>query len=110
MRRFIATLFILMLTILPASAIKIGLMEEKAEFNVGSSKGAYIINEKTGKTLYTISPMEMYTFKAYKGTIGLFVDGKAYNLGSTRIVVKPIMNGFLCAKKKWYRGVFVVQK
>jgi len=109
MKKIIATLILLIFTILPSFAIKIGLLEQQPDFNIGSSKGAQIINEKTGKVLYSIQPMQMYTFKAYKGTIGLFVNGKPYNLGSTRIVVKPEMNGFLCAKQRWYRGVFIVQ-
>ena len=109
MKKIIVSLILLMFTFLPAHAIKIGLIDEQSELNLGSSSGAQIINEKTGRVICSINPMEMYTLKAYKNTIGIFINGQPHNLGSTRIVVKPERNGFLCAKKRWYRGVFIVQ-
>lgn len=108
MKKIFATLFLFIFITLPAKAIKIGLLDDQSELNIGSSQGAQIINEKSGEVLYEISPMEMYTFKSYGKTIGIFVDGKAYDLSTARIVIKPTLNGFLCAKNRWYRGVFLV--
>lgn len=109
MKKFIAILFFIMFTIMPANAINIGLLDNQTQFDIGSSQGAQVINEKNGEILYEIAPMEMYTLKAYKNTIGLFVNGVSYDLGGKQIVVKPLFNGFLCAKKRWYRGVFLVK-
>lgn len=109
MKKFIAILFFIMFTIMPANAINIGLLDDQTQFDIGSSQGAQVINEKNGEILYEIAPMEMYTLKAYKNTIGLFVNGVSYDLGGKQIVVKPLSNGFLCAKNRWYRGVFLVK-
>lgn len=109
MKKIIATIFLMFFMSIPAKAIDIGLIDNQAAFAIGSSQGAQIINEKTGKVLYEIAPMEMYTLKAYKNTIGIFVDNVAYNLGCTKIVIKPLNHGFMSAKKRWYRGVFVVK-
>lgn len=109
MKKFIATLFLIFFTSIPANAINIGLLDDQLNFDVGSSQGAQIVNEKTGEVLCEIEPMEMYTLKAYKDTIGIYINNTAYNLGCDKIAIKPLSNGFLSAKKRWYRGVFLVK-
>lgn len=106
----ILIVFICMLIFIqPAQAIKIGLLTNVETVRLGTSTYAPVINSRTNRTIYTLDPMRNYEFKAYNNYILIKVGGKYYNLDTDEIAVRPMDNGFVSAKNKWYRGIFIVK-
>lgn len=103
------TLFCLFVFVQPAHAIKIGLITSVDSLRVGASSYAPIINSHTNRTIYTLSPMRNYEFKAYENNILIKVSGKYYSLDTDEIAVRPESNGFVSAKNRWYRGIFIIK-
>ena len=93
----------------PAHAIKIGLITNVETVRLGTSTYAPIINSHTNKAIYTIDPMRNYEFKAYNDNILIKVGGKYYSLDSDEVAIRPENNGFVSAKNKWYRGIFILK-
>ena len=93
----------------PANAIKIGLVTNVDSVRLGASTAAPIINSHTNRTIYTLDPMRNYEFKAYNNLIAIKISGKYYNLDSDEVAVRPAENGFVSAKNKWYRGIFIIK-
>lgn len=93
----------------PAHAIKIGLLTSVPVLKLGTSTYAPVINAHTNRTLYTLDPMRNYEFKAYGESILIKAGGKYYDLKTNDISIKPNDNGFVSAKNKWYRGIFLVK-
>ena len=93
----------------PVYAIRIGLITGVNKLNVGASTYANIIDVKTNKVLYTIDPMRNYVFKPYGNSIVIKVAGNFYTLNTDEVVIRPIYQGFVSAKNKWYRGTFVIR-
>lgn len=97
------------LFIQPAHAIKIGLITNVEKVRVGASTYAPIINSHTHRTIYTLSPMRNYEFKAYEDNILIKVGGKYYSLDTDEIAIRPDSEGFVSAKNRWYRGFFIIK-
>lgn len=107
--RLFFTIIILCMFIQPVHAIRIGLITGVGKLNVGASTYANIIDVKTNKVLYTIDPMRNYIFKPYGNSIVIKVAGNYYTLNSDEVIIRPINQGFVSAKNKWYRGTFVIR-
>ena len=97
------------LFIQPAHAIKIGLITNVEKVRVGASTYAPIINSHSHRTIYTLSPMRNYEFKAYEDNILIKVGGKYYSLDTDEIAIRPDSEGFVSAKNRWYRGFFIIK-
>lgn len=99
----------MLIFIQPAHAIKIGLITGVESVRLGASNYANIINSRTNHKVYTLDPMRNYEFKAYGTKITIKIAGKYYNLDSDEIAIRPNGNGFVSAKNRWYRGIFIVK-
>lgn len=94
---------------LPAQAIKIGLYTSVNNIYIGTSKGGVVADAQSGRVIMQLSPMKAYRLYKNGNNFSVSVDGKSYNLGSNTILIKSDgIDGFLYAKKKWYRGHFLV--
>ena len=107
--RLFITIFVMLLFIQPAHAIKIGLITGVESVRLGASNYANIINSRTNHKVYTLDPMRNYEFKAYGTKITIKIAGKYYNLDSDEIAIRPNGDGFVSAKNRWYRGIFIVK-
>lgn len=107
--RLFITIFVMLIFIQPAHAIKIGLITGVESVRLGASNYANIINSRTNHKVYTLDPMRNYEFKAYGTKITIKIAGKYYNLDSDEIAIRPNGDGFVSAKNKWYRGIFIVK-
>ena len=105
--RALILLIILMLSVNPSFAIKIGLQTEVGRTYIGASTKAEIIDVKTNKLIYTMEKLKGYEFKPYKkDMIAIKIDGQFMKIKSNRVVIKPEPGGFVSVKRKWYRGIF----
>lgn len=93
----------------PAHAIKIGLITNADSVRLGASTAAPIIDAHTNHAIYTLDPMRNYEFKAYNDNIAIKISGKYYNLDTNEVTVTPYNNGFVSAKNRWYRGIFIIK-
>ena len=92
-----------------AEAIKIGLQTQIKELKVASSTAAEIYDINNEKVLYEIRPMIIYKFKSNNNNISVLADNKKeYNLYTSAIIIRTKEEGFLCTKKTWYRGEFII--
>ena len=103
------SIFLVFVLVSPANAIKIGLYTNVDSVSLGSSTSAPIINSHTNRTIYTLDAMRNYEFKAYNDIIAIKISGQYYNLDSDEVAVRPSDNGFVSAKNKWYRGIFIIK-
>lgn len=111
MKNFIVLTLILLTSFginLKAEAVKVGLVTDAEKTYIASSVNAHIINARTNKLLYDLSPMKVYYLKANNNGINIEINHKYYNLGTDSVVIKPATPGFLSTKKRWYRGEFIV--
>ena len=99
----------MLIFIQPAHAIKIGLITGVESVRLGASTYANIINSRTNHKIYTLDPMRNYEFKAYGTKVIIKIAGKYYNLDSDEVAIRPTNGGFVSAKNKWYRGIFIVK-
>ncbi len=106
MARIVLLFFAFVLFIQPCFAIKIGLQTQVGRTYIGTSTQGEIIDCKTNKLIFVMDKMKGYEFKAYKDIIAIKVDGKFCKINSNKIVIKPEEGGFVCVKRKWYRGHF----
>ena len=106
----IVVLCLIFITIaLKAEAIKIGLQPQSKELIIAASVSAEIYDMNKNEVLCEIKPMTIYKFKSNGNRI--FVtnsSGEEYSLGSSRVLIKTKTAGFLCFKKAWYRGNFIL--
>ena len=106
----IVVLCLIFITIaLKAEAIKIGLQPQSKELIIAASVSAEIYDMNKNEVLCEIKPMTIYKFKSNGNRI--FVtnsSGEEYRLGSSRVLIKTKTAGFLCFKKAWYRGNFIL--
>ncbi|MBR1754423.1 SpoIID/LytB domain-containing protein [bacterium] len=92
---------------LPCHAIKIGLIDSADRVIVGTSNKGVFINPLTNKSIYNTVGMKAYELKAYKSGIGIKIDNKYYDMGSSSVVLRP-ESGFVSAKNRWYRGLLMI--
>ncbi len=112
MKKLILLFSILLFTFLgttPCYAIKIGIIVGASQIGVGSSNNTSIIDANTNKTVCKIDAMKGYEIVPYKNTMAIKLNGKFYQIYSDNIVLKPAKDGFVNAKRKWYRGHLVIQ-
>ena len=107
--KLIITIFVMLIFIQPAHAIKIGLITGVESVRLGASTYANIINSRTNHKIYTLDPMRNYEFKAYGTKVIIKIAGKYYNLDSDEVAIRSTNGGFVSAKNKWYRGIFIVK-
>lgn len=91
-----------------AEAIKIGLQTQKKEIKIASSVPAEIYDGYQKKALYEIRPMKIYEFKSKGNDLAIVIDKKDVKLGTNYIVIKTKEPGYLCSKRAWYRGNFII--
>lgn len=91
-----------------AEAIKIGLQTNMKEVKIASSVPAEIYDVFQNKVLYEIRPMKVYVFKSKGNELAVEANRKDVGLGTNQIMIRTKTPGFLCAKKAWYRGDFII--
>lgn len=107
-RRIILLTFIFLSLSLRAEALKIGLANDVKTVKIASSVSAEIYDSLHNKLLYEIRPMKIYEFKSNGNELSVIVNKKNIDLGTNQITVRTKEAGFLCSKKSWYRGDFII--
>ncbi len=107
-KKILLTLFLIFTFTLRAEAIRIGLQTNVKELKIASSVSAEIYDTFHDKVLYEITPMKVYTFKSGGNEVEVIVNRKPVGLGTNQIAIKLKQPGFLCQKRAWYRGNFVI--
>lgn len=94
---------------LRGEAIKIGLQTQMKELKIASSVSAEIYDMNRNIRLYEIRPMTVYKFKSNGNHISVEnSDKKEFNLGTNVVLIRTKTEGFLCSKRAWYRGDFML--
>lgn len=106
--RIILTLLVFVSCLLPAQAIKIGLLTDANRAYIGASTPAEVIDVRTNKLLFSMSKMQGYDFRPNGKAISVKISGEWKTLPTDNIVIKPDVEGFVTVKRKWYRGFFRV--
>lgn len=110
MRKLILFLaIILVFSVNPAFAIKIGLQVDASSIGVGASVPAVIIDANTNHSVCSLEAMKGYEIKPYHNKIAIKYEGKYYKIDSDNVVLKTEQEGFVSAKNKWYRGELMIQ-
>ena len=91
-----------------SEAVKIGLITDADLTYIAATTNAQIINPNTNRLIYTLLPMKLYKVKPTGHSIAIEVNNQFYDLGTNSIVIKNTAAGFLCTKKRWYRGEFII--
>jgi len=91
-----------------ADAIKIGLQTNVKDVKIASSVSAEIYDGFKDKLLYEIKPMKVYQFKSKGNEIAVVSNKKEFRLGTNQVIIRTKSPGFLCAKRAWYRGDFIL--
>lgn len=107
-RKIILTVFLIFLFCSKAEAIKVGLSTGTKEIKMASSVSAEIYDGLRNKLLYEIRPMKIYEFKTKGDELAVMINRKAVGLGTNQIIIRTKEEGFLCAKRTWYRGDFII--
>lgn len=107
-RKIILTVILVFLFCNRADAIKIGLQTEAKEVKIASSVSAEIYDGLRDKALYEIRPMKIYEFRQKGKELSILINKKEVGLGTNQIIIRTKTPGYLCTKKAWYRGDFVL--
>ena len=107
-RRIFLTVLLVFLFCNKAEAIKIGLQTGAKEVKIASSVSAEIYDGFKNQLLYEIRPMKIYSFKRKGRELSVTINRKEIGLGTNQVVIVTKQPGYLCAKKAWYRGDFVI--
>lgn len=107
MKKFFLCLLVFIQVLLPAQAIKIGLLDGVESAVIGTSVKGSVINSLTNKTIFNTTGMKAYEIKPYKNSIGIKIGKDYYDLGSSFVVLNP-NSGFVCTKNRWYRGELLI--
>ncbi len=107
-KKIILSVFILMFFCSRAEAIKIGLQTNQKVIKIASSVSAEIYDTLQDKLLYEIRPMKVYEFKSKGNELSVVVNRKEIGLGTNQVLIRTKTKGFLCAKRAWYRGDFII--
>ncbi len=107
-RNIILTFFIIFLFCNRADAIRIGLITGAKDVKIASSVSAEIYDEYRNVALYEIRPMEVYKIEPQGKQLALIINKKPIGLGTNSIRIRPKTAGYLCVKRAWYRGDFVI--
>lgn len=109
MKKVFILLLFTILSFNPSYAIKIGLQTNVNKIGIGASTEAILIDANINKKICSIEAMKGYELRPYKNKIAIKYDGKYYKINSDNLVLKTLESGFVSAKKKWYRGIILIQ-
>ncbi len=109
MKRLILAFCIVIFSVCPAHAIKIGLLTNVSNAGVGTSDVGVIIDAHTNRTVAELKAMKGYLIIAKRDKMAIKVNGEFKEINSDRIVIKSSKNGFVSTKNKWYRGILIIQ-
>ena len=106
----LSILIIFFFCTLRAEAIRIGLQTNAKELRIASSVSAEIYDAVRMKLLYEIQPMKVYQLKSKNNEIVIVssILQKDIALGTNQVLIRPKGAGFLCQKRAWYRGEFLI--
>ena len=105
----VASLFLVLVNVQQAQAIRIGLSEGVMRTYVGSSQNAIFKDANTGNVLFVSRSFFPYPIKALDDSIAIKVKGRYYDCSTNAIFIEnPEKKGFLATKKKWYRGDILI--
>ena len=107
-RNIILTIFIIFLFCNKADAIKIGLQTEAKDVKIASSVSAVIYDGYRDVALYEITPMKPYEIRRKGNELSIVINRKEVGLGTNQIVISTKEPGYLCVKRAWYRGEFII--
>lgn len=107
-KKFIILIFILVLFSSKAEAIKVGLISNTKSVKIASSVSAEIYDSLHNKLLYEIKPMRLYEFRSNGNELTVIRNKQKIDLGTNQILIRTKEAGFLCSKKAWYRGEFII--
>ena len=100
--------FALTVFVLPAEAIRIGLIKNSPQAVLGVSEEGVITDARTNREIMDIFPMKAYILSNNGNRLNISHNGNNYEINSNAIYIKTKNpNGFVFAKKKWYRGEFL---
>lgn len=108
--KLIFSILIVVFSIKPVFAIKIGLLTNVSSTPVAVSLAGYFIDGNTNREIYTYSPMQTCIITSNGSKLAAKINGKSYGLGTNYLIIKPGKNGFVFTKKKWYRGNLVIYR
>ena len=108
LKKILISMLLIFIFNLKADAIKVGLQTNEKEIKIASSVSAEIYDAFRDKLLYEIQPMKVYEFKSKGNEIAIVLNRKTIGLGTNQILIKTKTPGFLCSKRAWYRGNFII--
>ena len=108
LKKILISMLLIFIFSLKADAIKVGLQTNEKEIKIASSVSAEIYDAFRDKLLYEIQPMKVYEFKSKGNEIAIVLNIKTIGLGTNQILIKTKTPGFLCSKRAWYRGNFII--
>ena len=108
LKKIFLSLFIVLVFCSKADAIKIGLQTDAKHIKIASSVSAEIYDGFSNKVLYEIQPMKVYEFITKGNELAVIANNKNFKLGTNQVVIKNKTPGFLCQKRAWYRGNFII--
>lgn len=109
MKKLLLALCLLIFSVNPVFAIKIGLLTDVNSAGVGTSGDGVIIDARSNRTVTELKQMKGYLIVPKKNKMAIRIDGVYKDINSDRIVIKSSQNGFVSTKKKWYRGYLIIQ-
>ena len=106
MKRFILIAFLIFLTIQPAHAIKIGLIQGENKAYFGIATEGQIVDTQTSKQIIPLCKLTTYEIKAKRNHIEIRTeDDEKCKIEQDRITIRTFNpNSYICVKQKWYRG------
>ncbi len=108
LKKIIPVVLIFLLFNCRAEAIKIGLQVGVKDVKIAASTPAEIYDIYNDKALYQIRPMKIYQFKVKDNELIVNIDRKDIKLNTNQISIRTMNPGFLCQKRAWYRGNFLI--
>lgn len=107
-KKIFISIFFILLFAHKADAIKVGLNTQQKEIKIASSVSAELYDGAREQLLYEIRPMKIYEFKSKGNELAVVINRKQIGLGTNQIIIRTKEPGYLCTKKTWYRGDFVI--
>lgn len=106
MKRFILLAFLIFLTVQPAHAIKIGLIQGESKAYFGIATEGQIVDTQTSKQIIPLCKLTTYEIKGKRNHIEIRTeDDEKCKIEQDRITIRTFNpNSYICIKQKWYRG------
>lgn len=110
MRKILFLIFLILFFVNPAHAIKIGLQTDVNAVGVAVSTDGVMINARTNRMVTELKGMKGYLIVP-RSNNRMLIKSKngTQDIDTDRIVIKPTSAGFVCAKRRWYRGILIIQ-